>query len=401
MRKLAGMAGTLIALSTTVLGQWPTDDEPFGLMGCKWFRYRGYWEAMEDSLDEEENTEAVCLTVAVSSIMNFHRWPRASYFDAMFSRCHTQGSPVAVAHRWRYDLINGTGGRNANCEADDPALRTVGKTGWSGLDEIRKLMYVVERSFGYDHECFRAKTNECEGLGDYSVHHLMRNRFGYPTASSLSVKNPDARKAVIRNIRQGLPVIAIKCEHVFVLDGYRKDPKTGAATFHAADYVNADETTGWFTWREMVEAGMVRVVAGLSPDIVLRKKPGQRKIAYWWGDDFIPQSSNSSRKGFLRIVSSNGAHLGQVDVSVSVRGFDSLLTEQEETLATHRGAIQAPLLRIPAKGTFAFNVHDRAAVTVVLRNKDVTDKTIRIVFHDFDGDHDLEAWQEKKVLAVP
>ncbi|MBD3238950.1 MAG: hypothetical protein GF331_00085 [Chitinivibrionales bacterium] len=400
MRRLVGMLGVIVAVATVVQGQWPTDDEPFALMGCRWFRYRGYWEAMEDSLDEEENTEAVCLTVAVSSIMNYHRWPKASYFDAMFSRCHTQGSPVAVAHRWRYELINGPGGRNANCESDDPASRTVGKTGWSGLDEIRKMMYVVERSFGYDHECFRAKTNECEGLGDYSVHHLMRNRFGYPTASSLSVKNPEARKAVMRNIREGLPVIAIKCEHVFVLDGIRKDPKKGTVTFHACDYVNADETTGWFTWREMVDAGMVRVVAGLAPDIVLRKKPGQRKIAYWWGDDFIPQSSGTSRKGFLRIVSSDGTNLGHIDVSVSVRQFDSLLTEQHETLATHRQAVPSPQLRIPARGTFTFDVYERAAVTVVARNREAVDKKIRIVFHDFDGDHDLEAWREKKVLGV-
>ncbi len=400
MRRLAVVTVILAALSMVVQGQWPVDDEPFGLMGCRWFRYRGYWEAMEDSLDEEENTEAVCLTVAVSSIINYHRWPKASYFDAMFSRCHTQGSPVAVAHRWRYDLINGPGGRNANCVSDDPASRTVAKSGWSGLDEIRKLMYVVERSFGYDHECFRAKTSECDGLGDYSVHHLMRNRFGFPTASSLSVRNLDARKAVIRNIKQGLPVIAMKCEHVFVLDGYRKNSKTGKAAFHAADYVNADETTGWFTWHQMVDEGMVRVVAGLSPDIVLRKKPGQRKIAYWWGDDFIPQTSHSPRKGFLRVMSSNGANLGQIDVSVTVRQFDSLLTEQHRTLATHRQAVQAPLLRIPARGTFAFDVYDRAAVTVVLRNRDSVNKSVRIVFHDFDGAHDLEAWQEKKVLGV-
>lgn len=393
---------TLVSvLVVQVFSEWPTDNEPMGLMGCRWFRYRGYWETMSDSLDEEENIEAVCLTVAAASVINYHRWPSASYFDALYSRCAEQGSDVPVGHRWDFRLINGTGGRSAACESDDPVNRvSATRSGWTGIDEIRKLMYVVERAYGFDHECFRSRTNECEGLGDYPLHHLMRNRFGYPLASSLSIKNAQARKTAIRSIRAGYPVIAMKCEHVFVLDGFKVHPSTGKGVFHAADYVNADETTGWFTWRDMVDDGLVRVIANLTPEVLLRKKPGQRKIVYWWGDDYIPQSSGTTRKGFIRLLSGTSRPLGNIEVVVTVQQRDSLVEPQLRTLAVRRVEHAGNVLRIPAQGTFSFDISSRALVSVEIRNREDADKRFRIMFHDFAGDHDLDPYDERKLLGA-
>ncbi len=371
------------------------------MMGCRWFRFRGIWESEDLSFDEEENTNAACLTVAAASIINFHRWPRASYFDALYARCHERGESVPVAHKWDFGLINGPGSPHSNCLTDDPEKRTLpSNEDWTGVSEIRKLMYVIERAYGHDYECFRARSRECEGLGNFPVHHLMRNRFGYPHASSLSIRNPEARKTAVRDIRSGNPVIAVKCEHVFALDGYKTDRKTGEGLFHACDYVSADESTGWFTWKQLLETGLIRVIADLDPDIALRPKPGQAKIAYWFGDDYLPQTSHTGRKGFVRIQSASKEPVGAVDVVVTIRQHDSLTTPDVRQLALFKGVAAGRSLRVPAKGTFAFDISEACVISVVIRNNGASPRTLRATFHDFAGSHDLENWQEKRLYGT-
>jgi hypothetical protein len=400
-RSIFATIAAAFLLTLPVGAEWPTDDEPMGIMGCRWFRFRGIWESEEISFDEEENTNAACLTVAAASIINFHRWPKASYFDALYATCHTRGESVPIAHKWNFALINGPGGPNANCISDDPMARVAPATepAWTGVSEIRKLMYTIERAYGHDHECFRAHSRECEGLGDFPVHHMMRNRFGYPHASSLSVQNPQARKTAIRNIKDGCPVIAVKCEHVYPLDGYKVHPKTGEGLFHACDYVSAEESTGWFTWKSLMETGLIRIIGDLSPDVAIGPRPGQAKIAYWWGDEYLPQTSYTTRKGFLRIQNPAGTPIGALDVVVSLRHRDSLGEAATHQLALYKGTVAGSVLRVPAKDSFNFSISKACVVTVVLRNNEPEPRRLRIVFHDFAGKHDLEAWQEKKLFG--
>jgi hypothetical protein len=262
-------------------------------------------------------------------------------------------------------------------------------------------MYVIERAYGHDYQCFRTRSRECEGLGDFPVHHLMRNRFGYPHASSLSVRNPEARKTAIRDISNGNPVIAVKCEHVFPLDGYKTDRQTGEGLFHACDYVGAEESTGWFTWEQLTGTGLIRIIADLSPDIVVHPRPGQAKIAYWFGNDYLPQTSNTRRKGFIRIQSGSKQPIGPLDVVVAIRQHDSLSAANTRQLALYKGTVAGPTLRVPAKGVFTFDIAASCVISVVLRNNATTQQTLRMTFHDFAGSHDLEAWQEKQLYETP
>jgi len=380
--------------------QWPTDNEPFGLMGCRFFRYRGYWEVIQDTLDQEESTEAVCVTVAMASVLNYHRWPLQSYFDGAYRDGAAGCFAVPIAHRWRYDLINGPKRAGGNCEDDDPGLRTLPwRQDWTGLDEIRKLIYVVERSFGHDQEFFRSKTSSCDGLGDYAIDHMMRNRFGYPEATSVSVRNSACMKLAIRNITDGVPVIALKCEHAFVLDGYRKDPASGKPVFHVADYVNGEETTGWFSWKMLLEEGMAGIIANLNPSYTLPSRT-QRRIAYWWGDDFVPCTSNSTRRGLVRISRAAKASLGDLEIRVTLEQHDPCCVEDQRTIFTHRGPLTGSELRIPAKGSFELRISSRTAVSVVIRNNEAHAKKLRVMFHDFEGSHDIESCEGRGVLTA-
>jgi len=369
-------------------------------MGCNFFRYRGDWEVIQDSADLEENTEAVCVTVAMASVLNFHRWPRESYFDGAFRDPISGCFSVPVAHRWQYRLINGPMHACHDCEHDDPSSRSLPwRQCWTGLDEIRKLIYVVERSFGHDQEFFRSSTPSCEGLGDYAIQHMMRNRFGYPEATTVSTRNSACMKLAVRNIVAGLPLIALKCEHAFVIDGYRKDKGAGKHMFHVADYVNGEETTGWFSWKQLVEEGTVALIANLNPDYSLPART-QRRIAYWWGDDYIPCTSNSTRQAFLRIIQPTGRALGGLEVRVAIEQHDPCCLEDQRTIVVHRGPVERSELRIPAKGAFELPISSRTAVSLVIRNTEPQAKKLRILLHDFEEGHDIESCEGRAVLTA-
>jgi hypothetical protein len=378
--------------------QWPTDNEVPGMMGCKFFRYRGWWETKDDTLDAEESTEAVCLTVAMASIMNFHRWPRESFFDGSLSAAESEAVPVSIAHRWQYGLINGPGGRAENCYEDNPGKRfQPGRPEWTGIDEIRKLMYVVERAYGRDHELLRVASRGCDGMGYYSLHYILRNRLGYPGATSVLVKNPQCKKMVITDLVRGLPVLGAKCEHSYVIDGVRKDPHTGAVQFHMADYVNGEETMGWFSWPQMLHEGMVQVVVGLSPDVLVGKR-AKTVIDYYWGNGYVPNTSHQTRQGFVRLTRPAGTPLGRMAVSVVAQHRDPNYPDKQIVLCRSTANLTKPTARIPARGTFRFDVAEMTKVEVIVQNQDTFSKKIRVVFHDFESTHTIEAGDERSLI---
>lgn len=379
---------------------WPTDDELPGMMGCKFFRYRGWWEADEDTADPEEGTEAICITVAMASIMNFHRWPTESLFDGIYMDPGDGGiEPVYIAHKWHYGLITGSYGRNEKCYDDDPATRTLpGRPEWSGLNEIRKLIFVVERAFGRNDEALRVPGDGCEGVGYYSLHYILRNRLGYPNATSLTVKNPQCKRLVIQDLQRGLPVLGAKCEHTFVIDGYRVNKKTGKAQFHLADHVDGSATMGWFTWKQMLSEGVVQMVTGLSPDVLLTKG-GQKEFGYYWGDGYVPHTSHNDRQVFLRVIRPSGSPLGTLGITLTAHHRDAGSATKPEVLYRANASSDDAVLRIPQRGTLPLSVGERTKLTLVLRNGDRYSKKVRIVLHDFESDHSVSVGDERYLFG--
>lgn len=376
----------LLVLGTTeVLAQWPTDDEPLGFMGCKFFRFKGLWEEVINLDEPEEGTEGICLTVAVASLMNYFQWPVESRFDGVYMTSKNMRFVKPIKHKWNYRLITGGKGATVDCETDDPSLRTQPEDpSWSGLDEIRQLMYVVERSYGHDHEYFHLPGTVCGEYGYYALEHVLRNRFGYAGCRTLDMRRQDVRRQVVSDLKRKIPVIAMKCEHAFVIDGFRVDPVTKKEHFHSTDYVQEGTTMGWFTWKEFLSEGVVAMITNLNPVCELKKGPFQKAFQYHWGDRFVPATSHTSREGLIKIYSASPKPLGDLSIEIRRRELGSPKPETAEILFSTRKDIQTTRFTIPGDHPLPFEVEENTALTLTIRNNDKHYKPIMVMFNDFE-----------------
>lgn len=383
--RLAAAAGVIVAITAAAAAaQWAVDDEPYGLLGCKVLRFRGLWEHSPDSLRPDEGTEGVCLAVAAGSVILYNKWPKRSHFDGSYVICGDSAVVKPVDHTWRFSLITGDKGRLQDCDSDDPELRTdTEDPDWTGIDEIRRLVYVVERAYGFDHECFRSAGGECGGTGYHPLEHIMKNRLGYPSARTVGARRPEARKQVIRSVRNGLPVIGMKCDHAYVIDGFKIDPKTGEHLYHSCDYVLGEGTMGWFTWKYLLSEGLERVIVGLSPAVILPKGPSTFTIRYRWGDEFVPATSNTKRRGYLSVTHRDGGALGALSVRVRATDRSAYTSETTRAILLVERSYEGATARIPATGTFEFSIGKKTDMLVNIRNRDPVAKAVRVEFHDF------------------
>jgi hypothetical protein len=362
---------------------WPTDDEGYGLMGCRFFQFNGEWERMENPDDPEENTVAACVSVAMASIINYHRWPPESHFDGLYVKFGGFPEIKPIFHRWDYGLISGNGDKSAECDSDLPEGRySIENPEWTGEDEIHELIYVVERSFGASNDWLRTTDNSCYGLGHYAIEHILKNRFGYPAARTMPAKKGETKKHVIRNLDDGLPVIALKCDHAFVIDGYRAGRKDTEGRFHSCDYVSGDATMGWFKWSRLIEDYVEHFVVDLSPVYTIRRGQPEVKIAYHWGEGCVAFTGNTQREGYITVDGPDDGPLGSIGAELRIQqeqGPGSVST----TLA---GFATAPdgSMRIPEVGRFSFHVGRRTKIVLRIFNADRRAKQLKIIFHDFE-----------------
>ncbi len=351
-------------------------------MGCKFFKFKGLWEEVINEDEPEEGTEGICLTVAVASIMNYYRWPIASKFDGVYMTSKNTRIIKPISHRWNYRLITGGKGAMVDCESDDPSERRLDSNpSWTGLDEIRQLMYVVERSYGHDHEYFHLPGDVCGEYGYYALEHVLRNRFGYAGARSIDLRRPDAKTLIARNLKKKTPVIALKCEHAFVLDGYRVDPCTKGPSFHSTDYVQEETTMGWFPWQQFVDEGVVAAIVGLNPVIELGKGPYQKAVNFSWGDHFVPATSHTVRSGRITIHSGSSEDLGALSLEVRAKDLES---GSDQKLYSYRGTVRSTRMTIPPQAPFEFVVDESTEVTLTIRNNDKRRKQLMLEFSDFE-----------------
>ncbi len=296
MNAIPVIGGALLLGLSVVVADWPNDDEEFGILGCKFFKFKGYWEQVIDTVEPDESIEGACLTVALAGLINYHRWPKRNRFDGEYFDCAGMVLPKPIEEEWAFDLITGNKKNNEDCSGDDPELRSApDDPERTGLSEIRRLLYAVERSFGYHHECFRTTEEECGGTGYIPVQHVLRNRFGYPLSTALAAGSPEGKKKAIENILSGYPIIALKCDHAYIVDGYKIDKSSGKRLFHVCDYVMSEHSTGWFTWKELLSEGLFRVVVDIKPTILLRRGPSAQTVRYEWGNGRLPLSRQSRK----------------------------------------------------------------------------------------------------------
>jgi len=378
----------LVALVTVLLAglvpaQWPSDDEEYGLMGCRFFKFNGEWERVEDPDDPDESTEGACLVVAMASIVNYHRWPLESHFDGVFIRFGGHAITKHIYHKWDYDLISPAGEAAVDCENDSPCARySRANPDWTGEDEIHKLIYVVERSFGVNNDWFRTLDRSCYGSGHYAIEHVMRNRLGYPGARTLPAKKGETRKHVIRNLTNGLPVIAMKCDHVLVIDGYRSGRRRGEGLFHSCDYVSGDVTMGWFNWSGLLNDHVEHFVVDLAPVFNIRRGQAEARVVYSWGEGCVAFTSQTAREGFITIESAGDGALQGLGVELVVDKSQSPRAGATKLSGFHPS--QDGSFRIPHEGTLPFRVGRRGRVVLKLINTDRRPKQLRIIFHDFE-----------------
>ncbi|MBN1128126.1 MAG: hypothetical protein JXA71_04035 [Chitinispirillaceae bacterium] len=363
---------------------WPVDSEPYGFLGCKLLQFRGFWEYDMDSSRIDESTDAVCISVAISNILLYYLWPPVSEFDGYFMDSPYSGMVKRINHRWNYKLITGPR-TTSDCESDDPESRYLpNNPGWTGVSEIRKLVYVAERSFGYNHELIKNKdTTACEGEGYYPIEHVLRNRFGYPLCATIDAKIPASKRIVLDNLRQRMPVIAMRCDHIYLLDGFKYDSLKKRYLIHSTDYVQGEDSMGWFPWKFFFGEGLDRFVVNITPRYRLSPGPSRGKIVYSWGEGIIAGTSYTSRKARVVLLRENRRQIGSVELSVRLQNTTPFSNKESRILYRFNGTVSKPSMVIPPKGYLKFDVDETADVELVIRNNDPYAKNFRIVFHDF------------------
>ncbi len=381
---------------------WPADNESYGPLGCKVFEFKGEWERDIDSSDLRNSTYGMCLTVATATILNWYQWPRTSLFDGVrwVDSSRTYES-AAVARAWDYHLITGGKGPVQDCRTDDPELRvSAADPSWTGADEIKKLIWTTERSFGVSYGRFEIESPECEfeGGGYFPLQNILKNRFGYPNARLVHLRNKEERDEAAEELRSGEPVIVMECGHAYVVDAIDRDPLYGEIILHSTDYLSDSATMGWFEWQHFHENGASWAIAGLDPVFRIQGKE-TRKITYDFGDRHLPSTSNTTRRAVIRIRSTQCTPLGDLRITVQSVIPSTIDTVTTSTLYHTAARFDSSMLRLPEDGMFEFGIKEEGSLSLVFTNNDNAPKKLFIELHDFDSSHVLSP-QEEALLAT-
>jgi hypothetical protein len=373
----------LLLAGAAAYAEWPIDDEPYGFLGCKQLRFKGMWECTPDSVHPEESIDGVCISVALSNVMMYYQWPMFSRFDGVYLKNSYEGITKHINARWNYGLI--TGSRTTDdCETDSPETRHDPlHPERSGVDELRRLLYAVERSFGFDHNFFKTKdSTACQGDGYFAVEHVMRNRFGFPNCRTIDANKPDSRSQVIEELKKEVPVIAMRCDHIYLLDGYRFDPVKKRDLVHSSDYIQGEASIGWFPWKALYNEKLDRFVVDVNPRLVIPAGPSTTTIGYFWGDGYIPGTKYTKRKGRLLISREKELPLGNLDVAIYSTDLTRYGDDTRYRLYTTGGYHNGRLLTVPENKPFSFEVSEEGKIELVITNKDPLVKNIRVLFCD-------------------
>ena len=373
----------IVVVVFTVKANWPIDNEPYGFLGCKQLQYRGLWECVQDSIHPDEAIDGVCISISLANIMMYYQWPTFSRFDGIYLTTGYDGIIKHIDRRWNYQLI--TGARSTyDCETDDPHNRhTDGNPSWSGIDEMHRLVYAVERSFGFDSNYFKTKdTSACRGDGYFAIEHVLRNRFGYPDCMTIDALKKGSRTAVVNNLKQGLPVIAMRCDHAYILDGYKFDPKKRRDLIHSSDYLQGETSIGWFPWKAFYNEKLDRFVIGIHPQHIVPGGPDSTRISYFWGEGYIPGTQYTERRGRLFIFCENDRSLGNINVRVESVDLTPYADDNIKKLYQTKGNYTQRQLTVPEKGYIDFAIGEAKKVDLIINNKDSYEKKIRVLFCD-------------------
>jgi len=373
----------IIFIAAAIEAQWPVDDEPYGFLGCKQLAYRGIWECRRDTVHPDEAIDGVCISVALANVMIYYQWPLFSRFDGIYMTSSYDGIIKHINERWNYPLI--TGPRTIeDCASDSPETRRDPENpNWTGIDELQKLLYAVERSFGFDYNYFKIKdSSACRGDGYYGIEHVLRNRFGYANCRTIDASKPGARSKVVADLKNNIPVIAMRCDHIYLLDGYKFDPVKKRDLIHSSDYLQGDASIGWFPWKAFYNENLDRFVVDVQPRIELQQGPSEHTINYFWGDGFVPGTKFTKRKGKAFISNVSDLPLGNLEIAVYSTDLTQYADDTRKALYKTGGFYNGSMLTIPEKGSFSFEVSEENKLELVITNKDNALKNIRVLLCD-------------------
>lgn len=370
-------------ISISSYAQWPVDNEPYGFLGCKQLKYRGLWESIEDTIHPDEAVSGVCISVALGNVMMYYQWPLFSRFDGIFLTTSYDGIIKHIDRRWNYQLITGPR-TTSDCGTDDPSTRhAVDNPSWTGIDEMRRLLYSIERSFGFDHNFFKTKdSTACHGEGYYGIEHVLRNRFGYPNCKTLDAFKKGSRTAVVRNLKKKIPVIAMRCDHIYLLDGYKFDEKKQRDMIHSSDFIQDETSFGWFPWKAFYAETLDRFVVDVYPWYTIPKGPDTSIISYFWGDGYIPGTKYTQRRGRLFIFRDSDLPLGKLEISIQSVDLTPYAGDSSTTLYHSTRRYKNHHITIPAKGYIDFDISEAKKIDLIITNKDPYAKNIRVMFCD-------------------
>lgn len=373
----------LIFLPVLVAAEWPVDNEPYGFLGCKQLRYRGFWEYVQDTVHPDETIDGVCISVALANVMMYYQWPTFSRFDGIYLTTSYDGVIKHINQKWNYPLI--TGPRTVNdCETDDPQSRCAADNpGWTGLDEMHRLLYAVERSFGFDHNYFKIKdSTACMGDGYFGVEHVLRNRFGYPNCRTIDANKTGSRTTVVKNLKKNIPVVAMRCDHIYLLDGYKYDQKKGRDLIHSSDYLQGETSIGWFPWKAFYNEKLDRFVVDIYPGVHIPEGPSEKEVTFFWGDGYIPGTQYTERKGRLFIFSENDRPLGNLEVSLQSKDLTPYAYDSTVILYRKKDFFNMKHIAVPERGYVDFEIREVTRIDLKIFNKDPLEKQIRVLFCD-------------------
>ena len=379
MRSLIALVLTVVA----VYAEWPIDNEPYGFLGCKQLRFRGTWECSIDSVHPDESIDGVCISVALANVMIYFQWPLFSHFDGDYLTKSYDGIIKHINEQWNYRLI--TGSRTTDdCKSDSPETRHDPRNpNRTGVHEIRRLLYAIERSFGFDYNYFKTKdSSACQGNGYFAIEHVMRNRFGFPNCTTIDANKPGSRTKVVNELKNNVPVIAMRCDHIYLLDGYRFDTVKKRDLIHSSDYIQGDASIGWFPWKAFYREKLDRFVVDINPRLPIPEGPSTVIVNYFWGDGYIPGTKYTKRKGRLFISHETDLPLGNIETIVYSSDISPYADDTRKMLYSAKGFFNGRFISIPDNDYFTFDVREANKIELVITNKDAYGKNIRVLFCD-------------------
>jgi hypothetical protein len=290
---------------------------PEGFIGCKWLNYMNGWvsnaQTKFSGWDKAVSVCPLCYQGAIATVMMYYKWPLETHTNGYFNLGDANGENpgstdncrmTRIDHVWNYlDIIN-----FSDCEHDDPTVRPLsgcGITGYCNADhEICRLFAAAGMGCNNNIKDLDYKPFFVNGGQGYCE--VLKSRLGFTGAKCIDASAATLADTLNKYVSQKFqPVLTMQADHSFVIDGVRDN--AGVTEFHTLDYYNNcnHHTASWRSIANM-NVDVKWYLYGLDPRRQI--DPGTPlSIEYTMGDEFVCNTSNTSRRASIRLFNCDQA----------------------------------------------------------------------------------------------